>query len=419
MKKLLALVLALSLCLGLAACGGSGNAEGTEGVKLGENEALYKVSVVDPLGNPYSSGIIARFMQNGQQVSMQVAGENGVAEKVLQKGEYTVELQFTDKNAAYYYDTEGQTLSADKTELTIELSHAISGEGESLFAYSLAAQTKVDCTAYSVGAGCTYVELTKDERNYFLFTPNEAGTYKLYIISGEAQVGYYGSPYFVQDYSVSEAVDGAISVSISADMIGTDGTGTNVLVIGLDAASESAILAVERVGDAEHTISDEPWTEYVTTHTPAPFSLKEGEGEKLTYVDITGKTEDYQLVMGSDGFYHLGTADGPVMYINFGKEAPNLSLEIMINGDGVAGGAPLRHYFYDENGEFLKKEDYTDIMIKYFECADEEYRVYPLTADLEYMIKNGGSWWDPESPNYIFDGCNPEIGWLFACCYVK
>lgn len=419
MKKIIALLLALCLCLGLAACGGSGNAEGTEGVKLGENEALYKVNVVDPLGTPYTSGIIARFMQNGQQAAMQVANESGVAEKVLEKGDYTVELQFTDKTAAYHYETEGLTLSADKTEVTVELSHAVSGEGESLHAYSLAAQNKVDTTAYAVGAGCTYVELTKDERNYFLFTPTQAGTYKIYAMDGEATVGYYGSPYFVQDTSTCDVVDDAITVSISASMIGTDGTGTTVMVLGLDAATESAILTVERIGDAEHTVSDEPWTEYATTHTPAPFSLNAGEGEKLTYVDITGKTEDYQLVMGSDGFYHLGAADGPVMYINFGKEAPNLSLEVMINGDGVAGGAPLRKYFYDENGEFVKKEDYTNIMTKYFECADQEYRVYPLTADLEYMIKNGGSWWDPESPNYIFKGCNPEIGWLFACCYVK
>ena len=419
MKKILSFVLVLCLCLGLAACGGAGETEQTEGVKLGANEALYKVTVADPIGVPYTAGVIVRFMQNGEQVSMQVINEQGVAEKALAKGEYTVELQFTDKNAVYYYDASDVKLTAEQTEATVELSYGITGEGESIHAWSLVAQSQVDCQAYPVTQGCTYVELTKDERNYFMFTPTQAGTYKFYTLDGQGDVGYYGSPYFVQDTSAYDIVDGAVTASISASMIGTEGSGTTVMVIGVDAAADHAILVVERQGDAQHNIEDEPWTEYKTTHTPAPFSLGAGEGEKLTYVDITGKTEDYQLVMGSDGFYHLGTADGPVMYINFGKEAPNLSLEIMINGDGLAGGAAMRRYFFDESGNFIKKEDYTGIMCEYFACADEQYRVYPLTADLEYMIKNAGSWWDPESPNYIFDGCNPEIGWLFACCYIQ
>lgn len=418
MKRVFSLALALCLCLGMAACGGSGDSQST-GPKLADNEALYKVSVVDPLGKPYPSGVIVRFMQGDQQAAMQVADANGVAQKAMEKGEYTVELQFTDKDAAYYYDASGIKLTADSPEAKLELCQAIGGEAKTIVGYKRNSDEQADFPAPDVKVGCTYVELSANERNYFLFTPTQAGTYKFYTLDGEAEIGYYGAPHFVQQHSAVEPVDGAITTSVSAGMIGSEGSGTAVYVLGLDAEVESAVLVIERTGDAEKTVSDEPWTEYATTHTPEAFSLKLEAGQKLTYVDIEADAADYQLVMGSDGFYHLGTADGPVMYINLGKEAPYLSLEIMINGDGVAGGAPLRKYFYDENGEFLKKEDYTNIMISYFDCADEDLRLYPLTADLEYMIKNGGEgWWTEESPNYIFEGCNPELGWLFACCYV-
>lgn len=414
MKQILALALALTLCLGLAACGGN------DGPQLAAGEALYKVTVADALGNPYTAGVIVQFMQNGQQVGMQVVNDQGVAEKALPKGDYSVELKFTDSKANYYYDAEAAKLSEKENALTVVL-YTAAGEATSLFAHSLKAGQAVDCQAYAVSAGCTWVELTVDERNYFLFTPTQAGTYDIYLESGEGTVGYYGSPYFVQEYSAADVIEGKLTISISAGMIGSDGTGTTVMVLGVDAKSDKAVLAVERTGDAEKTISDEPWTPFAATHTPTPYTLPAGDGAKLTYVDIfKGKTEDYQLVMGSDGFYHLGAADGPLMYINLGKNAPNLSLQIMIQGDGLAGGAPMRKYFYDDNGEFVKKEEYTDTVVSYIENADQEYMVYPLTADMEYILKNGGAgWWDATHPNYIFDGCNPEIGWLFACCYVK
>ena len=68
----------------------------------------------------------------------------------------------------------------------------------------------------------------------------------------------------------------------------------------------------------------------------------------------------------------------------------------------------------------IKKEDYTEILTKYFDNMDETYSVYPLNEDLVYIITNACSgWWTSSDPNYIFDGCNPELGWLFACCYIE
>ena len=237
------------------------------------------------------------------------------------------------------------------------------------------------------------------------------------------QIGYYGAPHFVQETNAAEDLaNNAFTQSVNEGMIGKDSSGTAVLVIGIDSQSATeCVLNIERTGDPAWNVSDEPWTEYVCKNEIKPFTLDIKDGLKLTYVDIRGKAEDYKVVFNeTDGYYHMGSEDGPVVYINLGKDAPNVSLQVVIMGDGAAGGAPIRHYFYDENGEFIKKEDYTEILTKYFVNMDENYSVYPLNEDLVYIITNACSgWWTSDDPNYIFEGCNPELGWLFACCYIE
>ena len=110
--------------------------------------------------------------------------------------------------------------------------------------------------------------------------------------------------------------------------------------------------------------------------------------------------------------------------MQLGKKAPYVSLQTVIEGDGLGGGAPIRKYFFDGKGtspeNLVKREDYTNILRTYFENMDKDAGVYPLTKDLEYIIKNGcHGWWEKESPDYIFTDCNPEIGWMFALCYVS
>ena len=70
----------------------------------------------------------------------------------------------------------------------------------------------------------------------------------------------------------------------------------------------------------------------------------------------------------------------------------------------------------------VRKEDYTDTFNAYISCTDKTTGVYPLTEELAYMLQNGcKKWWTPTDPGYemsALNGCNPEIGWLFACCYI-
>lgn len=404
MKRTNALILALVMimCLVLSACNQAGTGTG--------GSAAYSVKVTDAQGTAYTTGVIVKFMKDGNQVAMQPVDANGVATKELEKGNYTVELVFTGDNSGYY-DPAAAVLSADKTSIELKLSNKLSEQTTALFVGDK------EYAAYTVSVGSTYVPVKAGERNYFLFIPAEAGTYKFSVDDSSLALGYYGAPHFIQSHSAIDVVDNAVSISISQSSLGGA-----TYVIGIDGtdADTNCALTIERTGAPEQNISDEPWTEYKTTSALSPYTLDIPAGKDLVYMDITSETAKHEFVFNeADGYYHLDSADGPVIHVHLAKGAPYVALQVVIEGDGAMGGAPIREYFFNENAEFVKKEDYTDILTDYFENMDPDLGVYPLTDDLIYIIKNGcNGWWDAESPDYIFDGCNPELGWMFACCWV-
>ena len=403
--KILAAVMVLTMLLTLCACGGNSTTD--------NGMANYEVKVLDGQGKPMTTGVIVKFLKDGQQVAMQPVNGEGIAVKELAKGDYTVELVFTNNDQKGYYDTSLAVLSAEKTTLELSLIRSLGD-----VAYDLVVDGE-EFTAYNVDAGSTYLPVTANVRNYFIFSPTESGIYAITVDNHDVQVGYYGSPFFVQELSALDVVDNVVTLSVSDSSLGGS------YVIGLDgvASDVNAVLIIDRTGDPAETISDKPWTEYKTTHTLTPYTLNLG-GKTLKYIDIKGKTEDAKIEYNdADGFYHFGTKDGPVVLMHLGKKAPYVSLQTVIEGDGLGGGSPIREYFFDGNGtsveNFVKKEDYTDILRSYFANMDQNAGVYPLTKDLEYIIKNGcHGWWEKDDPDYIFTDCNPEIGWMFALCYV-
>ena len=407
-KKILAAALALAMLLALCACGDDKKSD-KQNDKADSTTASYEVKVLDGQGNPMTEGVVVKFLKDGQQVAMQKTNDKGIASKELEKGNYTVELMFTDSSLNASYDASAAVLSTDKTSLVLTLINEVGSEAHTLVVGDQ------EFNAPYVNVGSTNVSVTASVRNYFIFTPTEAGTYAFSVSDNDVKIGYYGAPHFVQSMSAVDVIDNVITMSISAGTIGGS------YVLGLDglSADTKTVLNIIRTGDPEITISDLPWTEYKTTHTPAPYTLDLG-GKSLKYIDITSTTANVTLVYNAnDGFYHYGSENGPVMLVHLGKKAPYVSLQTVIEGDGLGGGAPIREYFYDANGEFLKKEDYTEILRTYFENMDATNGVYPLTKDLEYIIKNGcNGWWDKESPDFIFTDCNPELGWMFALCYV-
>lgn len=408
MKRIFALLLVAVLCVSvLSACGGNGS-----------GEVAYQVTVVDAMGAPVTSGVVVKFMQNGAQAGMQVVNENGVAEKTLPAGDYTVELQFTDSENQYSYDASAVTLTAKEAAAEVVLSLNLSEETQSLHVAGKVYE------AHYITVGATNITLDAENKSYFLFTPTEGGTYEFSLKGSDAAIGYYGAPHFVQEASAAEVKDNKFTVSIRPDMIGTGNTGTTVLVLGVDAGEGEAVFGITRIGDHQWSIADEPWTPYNLKTVPESYTLP--AGTNIAEFDLTKPTDSYKLVADEKGFFHLDSANGPLVLVRLGKAAKVKYLdpfETILEHTGV------NCYFYDDNGEFLRKEEYSEHLMKYIECVDETSGLYPLTEDLQYFIKNSGEqngWWKTDG-NYIFRndngehviGINNEIAWLFMCCYIQ
>ena len=422
MKKIIALILVLTLAATLfAACGSQNDTPATDTPSDdASGEPTYSVKVKDGLGNPVTAGVIVRFLQNGQQISMQTVNGEGVAAKALPAGEYTAELKFTDSEAHFYYDAAAVVLTADKREAEVTLYNSVDeATGRSLFALGK------ETTAYAVGMGCTYIPTTAGERNFVLFTPTEAGKYKFSLVDSADVLGYYGAPHFVQDLNSAETDEtGAFYVNVKASMISTGNTGTTVLVIGIDATAANTVLSVERIGDPDWDISDEPWHTYAPSIDLVPYT--HDASMKLGEFDLTAASDAYTLVLGSDNYYHLNTADGPLVLMRLGRNSGGS--QYLADFQTILDFSGINKYFFEEDGTFIKKETYDQCLLAYFAVMDEESGLYPLTEDLKYIIQMRGDhagWFDSSSNGYLFTdengylvpNINADIAWLTMCCY--
>ncbi len=416
-KMKLTAILAVIVCMLLAACGGQGGTAETTTAPQSKT-ADYTVTVLDAKGDPYTEGVIVRFLQGGEQISMQVVDGNGQVTKNMDRGEYTVELMFTNSDVEYAYDKTNLTLTADKTALEISLAYAVAGEAESLYFQDTTQ------SAYYVDVCCTQVPLSAGGRSYFLFAPTQPGTYEFKAIGDVTGFGCYGTPFYVQEFSIFEVTDNTFIASVTADMIGTGGGGSTVYVIGIDSDSaESCVLSIERTGEPQWTPEQEPYLVYETTVELKPYTLP--KKASLLDFDLTAATDAYTLVLNEeDGFYHLNDANGPLVLMKLGVDNKYMTCyKTVLTKTGV------RKYFYNEDGSFLRREKYDDCLREYFEFMDEKNGVYPLTEDLKYILQNHGGyngWWDLTSETSIFQdnngepipGINAEIAWLFMCAYI-
>ncbi len=408
-KKLLSILLVIVITISLFTL-----------TSCGKGEKDYTVNIKDSLGNPYTSGIVVKFMQGKKQVAMQSCNEQGAAVKSLKNGKYSVVLSFVDDKLEYYYD-KNIKLSPRKNEVDVVLSYKINGKPEKLYVDS------DEFDVYNLNLGCTYVELKENSRNYFLFTPTKEGNYEFSIPSGNnIKIGYYGAPHFVQETSVTEVKDNKFTINVKSSMIGTNGSGTSTYVIGVDANKKSndCIIAINRLGDAIKTFEDEPWTIYQKTVELKDYELS--ANLKLKEFDLTASTDTYNLVLNkNDGFYHLNDKDGPIVLVRLAEDSKYIAcFKTMLDRSGV------NKYFFDENENFIKKESYSECLLEYIEYVDEENGVYPLTEDLKYIIQQRGEyvgWWDIDNLGYMFKdesgnnltNINAEIAWLFMCCYAE
>lgn len=389
-------------------------------------EIRYSVTVTDMFGKAQSGIAVTVKDASGGKVYAAFTDENGAVTMVGEPGTYNVELAF--EGTSYYYNKETAVFSTERTSVTIQLADYL----DTANVYEGGLYTLNDADTYYLEQGSAYVELSANKSYYsvydgfvgycmFVFHPTESGTYKFSVDNPDVEIAYLGtsfSLYHVASSAGSE--DNSFSFSVGS------GTAGHIdMVIGIKAADGVAgtVVSISRVGPPNWSVEDEPWSEdWKKGHTHSSDCAIANSASTVTYLDINAASGTYELYYNeATGVYQL-YEDGPVVLVDL--NASLISFYKIIKGDGAAGGAPIRRYFYDGDG-FVKKEDYTETFVEYFACAGQtsasQKCYHPLTKDLAYMIQNGGAgWWDSSSGSQIdtLVKATPEYAWMFACCYI-
>ena len=233
------------------------------------------------------------------------------------------------------------------------------------------------------------------EYTLFEFTPDQTGVYTFTAPAG-ALIGDWGTFFNPVDHSGDNKTN-------TLQWTCTD-VGQNI-VVGV-AGDEDIVLNVERTGDYVPDLEVE-WTIYENQAILDYFELD--PNADMEPVDVTDDIADL-AVLGADGYYHLGDANGPILFIDMNQYIFPAS-----NYGNVS------YIVYGENGEVLDRINYTNAVIEYYSYSDGG--VYPVTVDLIEFYKNYGrnqGWYDINGTGfYLFgeDEVDPETAWMFACYF--
>lgn len=353
----------------------------------------YSVTVVDYAGNPIKDAAV-NFISGGKVVKTAVVGSSGTATAKLEPSNYTVEILFPN-GKSYGFDASNASLSASKTSTKI-IAAPKADESDITKVYN------DTITMQNIYEGGTYVEIQANADNYFVFSPTKTGRYTFRVSNSSMKIQKCGTTAF---YNGKPTYPGEeITMDVHKDQIGN----VNV-VISVTGASEGILIA-ERTGKAGAQTS---YKDYKGAATPTAFTLPDVSGKTLKRVDVTGS---FKLVKGSDGYYHKDSATGPIIYVTLYSKSVNTARYISMQ-DLLSYG-PLR------NAD--RGEEYTNLMLKYVECVDAAYGVYPLTDDLKHMFLYGGrakGWYDKDTKDgfYLFgtQTVNSDIAWMFECVYFE
>lgn len=408
----------------------------------------YEVTVINEKGEPVTSSVYVTW-QGAKNVTKVINNASGTVSAALPAGDYTVVLTFTGSYKDYRYDSVSAKATAEKTAVTIQIAKPIS---------DTAAETPFDTgsgkmTTKDLELGATYVKLNSSQSNYavidgvsycfFRFLITEEGKYGFTTSNGAPITNWGTNPYFVQNRTTeAERLANAFEIEVKEANFAED-VHMVQLILGVEVSDEypDTVVQIKDAGDAEYTYLDAPFTVYEGTDTPEVI-FENGKAlaieENIFHLTTGGKTLTYvnmltdQAVKGDDGYYHLNSKTGPILYVNLGENAPYVSMGMLTGAIGQYGTG-FKKIFFNEDGSPVvngdgsyKKEDYTDAMIAYCVHADPTTGTYPLTDDLIYMLRNGGEfkgWYTPGSGAYLFEEIDitvdNSLAWMFAVCYLK
>lgn len=242
----------------------------------------------------------------------------------------------------------------------------------------------------------------------YIFEPTEVAIYEIAVDNTNAVLSRWDGSSFYVTGMAEEATDGKMEV-ICASI----GQSLLIGVSGVDAAN----IIITKIDDYTPPAAID-YKEYVNKHSPQPNTFKLPEGE-LTAVDIT---KPQTVVLGSDGIYHYGSANGPIMYVDLTGVAFADLYECYYPSSGGDVADRMRGTYLDEEGNVCGY-DFLNAMHQYADALDSE-GFYYLTEDVANYINMFGKdqgWFQPEySPfEQVKNGSFvAESAWLVSAYYI-
>ena len=238
----------------------------------------------------------------------------------------------------------------------------------------------------------------------YVFEPLETGVYEV-LVDKDAVLSHWNGSVFYVTGLAEETTEGRLEIGCGA--LGQS------LLIGLSGVS-SANITITKIGEYEAPASVE-YVEYVNKHTPiSGFQLPDAE---MTIVDITAAQT---VVLGADGIYRYGSANGPVLYVDM-TGVTYADLYECYYPSAAEPADRLRGTYVDADGKTCGY-DFITAMKAYADALDTNGYYY-LTEDLANYLQMYGKdqgWFNAEySPFEIIKAgnFNADSAWLLTACY--
>ena len=380
----------------------------------------YGIWIVDGQGNPVKD-VIVKIMKGGEQVKM-LAYKGEFLSVELELGTYEIVLDISALGEGYIV-TGDQTLTPSKrtTDLTV-LKSAL--ESTTLFVGSPIGK---DYNAYLLSAGAYQIPLAPNDYNFFVFTPDTAAIYTItYSDASNLTLSYHGGTFFVQGVDLSDSTDdiskysNGLSLSVYASNVGA----SYVFAIK-STTEESCTINIKNAGDPGTRLEDEPWTPYLEDQSKVNEHLAIKGNGTYTAIDLTDLSVT-AVFNSADGFYHLGSMDGPIIFLDLTSDSMFISSIWTICSNQRMG-----IYITDNSGNVVEKRSFNELYIQYGMPDNGDAQIsepirVPLTQRLADSIKAFGDkngWWKDGAETNIFTPVllgapyNSTYAWLLFCGY--
>ncbi len=386
----------------------------------------YGVWITDGLGNPMTD-IIVKVLKDGEVVKM--SPYNGQYTTFdLEDGDYTVELDLSLLSEEYVYDTSSCTISTAHKSLSIKLYRAAKEAEDPIYVSS---PIDADYKAQYITEGSYKVSLTPNDYSFFIFAPEVAAIYTItYECDSDLTVSYHGGTFFVQGNDISKdnsdfsKYGNGLSFSIYPSNIGA----SYVFAVKSNGATE-CVLNIQNAGDPGTRLVDQPWTPYQESASKIEEMKNYPKDGTFVLFDVAN-TSLSAVLNPEDGYYHLGSEDGPVIFIDLTTDSKYIASIFTICAHQRMGT-----YIYDNDGNVVEKRSYNELFIQCgmpdpmeaTSAPTEPVRV-PLTEKLAEAVKAFGDkngWWSDNEDTNIFTRVllgapyNQEYAWLLYCGYYE